>query len=161
MRGLALLPLLAGCLDRLGPTVGAEQFSACVDPNGSDSGDESLAPIDSDPATDVSFERDIRIGIFNRSDVHCVKCHTPGGANPIGLHLGGLDLSTYDTLMTGGFHSLGTAIIPDMPCESILVEKISPAPPFGARMPKDGPPYLSKTDAQTIIDWIAEGAHDN
>ncbi|HEY4239481.1 MAG TPA: c-type cytochrome domain-containing protein [Kofleriaceae bacterium] len=156
IRACALALLLAGCLDRLGPQVGAEQFSSCVDPNASgDDGDSLL------PDTPISFERDIRIGIFNRSDVHCVKCHTPGGATPVGLHMGGLDLSTYATLMAGGFHSMGTAIIPGMPCESILIEKISPAPPFGARMPKDGPPYLSDTDAETIIQWIAEGARDN
>ena len=32
---------------------------------------------------------------------------------------------------------------------------------FGARMPLDGPPYLSLTDLQLISDWIVEGAHDN
>jgi hypothetical protein len=38
------------------------------------------------------------------------------------------------------------------------VQKISAAPPFGARMPLDGPPFLSASQIQVISDWIAEGA---
>jgi hypothetical protein len=99
---------------------------------------------------------------MNRDSIHCVKCHTPGGATPVGLHVGGLDMTSYDTFIKGGVHSgNGLIAVPGKPCESIVVEKIGPAPPFGARMPKDGPPYLTAEDAQTIVDWIAEGAHDN
>lgn len=145
---IALLVTVSACLDQLGPEVGAKQFNTCVDE-------------DSDPSVSISFETDIRVGIFSRAEIHCVKCHTPGGATPIGLQLGGLDLSTYETLEHGGFHSATTIAIPGKPCESTIVQKISAAPPFGARMPKDGPPYLTAQDAQTIVDWIAEGAHDN
>ena len=144
----SLFTIVAGCLDQLGPDVGAKQFNTCVDE-------------DSDPATPISFERDIRQGIFNRPTIHCVKCHTPGGATPIGIMIGGLDLSTYDTLKHGGVHSATTIVIAGKPCESTIVQKISAAPPFGARMPKDGPPYLVAADAQIIVDWIAEGANDN
>ena len=35
------------------------------------------------------------------------------------------------------------------------------APPFGARMPRNGPPYLPASDVALITDWIIEGAHDN
>ncbi len=144
----AALALLTGCLSTLGPEVGPRQFVACTD-------------VDSDPAVAISFERDIRTGIFARADVHCVQCHTPGGATPIGIQIGGLDLSSYATMRHGGVQSGANVVLDGAPCTSILVEKIGTAPPFGARMPYDGPPYLAATDAQTIIDWIAEGAHDN
>lgn len=147
IRALILIAL-AGCLDELGPDVGAKQFNACND-------------ADSDPTTDISFERDIRQGIIASPAIHCAKCHTPGGATPIGLQIGGLDLSSYATLMRGGVHSATTIVLPGRPCESTIVQKIGAAPPFGARMPKDGPPYLVAAEAQIIVDWIAEGARDN
>ena len=43
----------------------------------------------------------------------------------------------------------------------MLVQKLGPAPPFGARMPRNGPPYLPASDVALITDWILEGAHDN
>ncbi len=145
---LVVLLVTTGCLEDLGPTVGAQQFNSCSND-------------DSDPAVAISFERDIRQGIINNPAIHCAKCHTPGGATPIGLMIGGLDLSSYATLSNGGFHSATTIVIPGKPCDSTIVQKISAAPPFGARMPKDGPPYLDAEQAQIIVDWIAEGANDN
>ncbi len=150
---LAVVVSSAGCLDQLGPEVGPLQVGS----NGSASGCDA----DSDPAVAISFERDIRVGLFARPDIHCVKCHTPGGDTPSGIMIGGLDLSSYTTLLRGGVHSATTIVVPGMPCESVLVEKIRGSPPFGARMPKDGPPYLASADIQIIADWIAEGAHDN
>jgi hypothetical protein len=52
-------------------------------------------------------------------------------------------------------------VIPGKPCDSIIVQKLGLAPPFGARMPYNGPPYLSAAELQLIRDWIAEGALDN
>jgi hypothetical protein len=147
VRATLLALACAGCLDTVGPDVGAPLRASC-------------SSVDSDPATDVHFDADIRIGIFGRADVHCTRCHTPGGATPIGLDVGGLDLSSEATLVEGGVH--GTAIVvPGDPCSSLLVQKLGEAPPFGARMPLDGPPYLDALDLQLISDWIAEGAHDN
>jgi hypothetical protein len=145
----AVLALAASaCLADLEPDVGAKLFNSCTGE-------------DSDPDHDVAFERDIRLGIMSRADVHCVACHTPDGATPVGVTIGGLDISSYATIALGGRHSAGTLVVPDDPCSSILLQKLGPAPPFGDRMPKDGPPYLTNADAQVIIDWIAEGARDN
>jgi hypothetical protein len=38
---------------------------------------------------------------------------------------------------------------------------VGEAPPFGARMPLNGPPFLDERDRQLLADWIAEGADDN
>jgi mono/diheme cytochrome c family protein len=136
---------LAGCLDPLEPELGPPVHARCVGE-------------DSDPATDVSFDQQIRRGIF---EAECVACHTPGGDSPIGLEVGGLDLSSYASVRAGGAITGDQAIIPGDPCASLLVQKLGEAPPFGGRMPLDGPPFLSATAQQTIIDWIAEGAADN
>jgi hypothetical protein len=88
---------------------------------------------------------------------------SPGGCMP--CHLGrvtsGLDLSTYDSMRAGGTNSGTNIIIPMKPCESILPQKLSPTPPFGSRMPFNGPPYFSASQLQVVRDWIAEGALDN
>lgn len=138
----------AGCLDTLGPEVGPLTQPRCFD-------------VDSDPGTDVGFDADIRLAIFDREDVHCTRCHTPGGETPIGLQVSGLDLSSLSTLRAGGIQSADAIVEPGSPCSSVLIQKLGQAPPFGARMPLDGPPYLSITDLQLISDWIVEGAHDN
>ena len=39
--------------------------------------------------------------------------------------------------------------------------ELGEGPPFGSRMPLDGPPYLEDVDLELIGDWIVEGAHDN
>jgi hypothetical protein len=80
-------------------------------------------------------------------------------------HLGrvtsGLDLSSYASMRRGGMNSGTNVIIPMKPCESILPGKLSPTPPFGSRMPFNGPPYFTATELQLVRDWIAEGALDN
>jgi hypothetical protein len=40
-----------------------------------------------------------------------------------------------------------------------LLQKIAEGPPFGSRMPLDGPPYLDEERQAVLADWIAEGAH--
>jgi hypothetical protein len=145
----ALVALVcAGCLDELGPEVGQLTQPRCVD-------------VDSDPETDVRFEADIRLAIFDRDDVHCTRCHTPDGETPLGIQVSGLDLTSLKTLRAGGIQSADAIIEPGAACGSVLIQKLGPAPPFGARMPLDGPPYLSIADLQVISDWIVEGARDN
>ena len=141
-----LLLLAAGCATDFAPDVGAPLHGACSD-------------ADSDPAHDVRFS-DV-VALFASSRAHCLHCHSPEGATPIGLDVGGLDLSEYDYLREGGVVSGTNIVIPGQPCESVLIEKASPAPPFGARMPLDGPPFLDAADAQLLADWIAEGAHED
>jgi hypothetical protein len=134
--------LAAGCLDAIGPDVGPVR-SSCTG-------------ADSDPSTDIDFERDIRVGIFQ---TYCDVCHSPAGATPIGLQIGGLDLSTHATLIEGGVHGATSIVVPGDACASILFQKVGPAPPFGGRMPLDRA-QLSPAHLQQLVDWIAEGAND-
>lgn len=141
MRRLAAV-LLAGCVE-LGPDVGALQQVPCDN-------------ADSAPAVPTSFETDIR-PIFLGAG-HCVACHTAGGRSPFGLEISGLDLANVETLLAGGAQSGASIVIRGRPCDSVLIQKLGPSPPFGARMPLDGPPYLDAQAIRTIADWIAEGA---
>lgn len=147
-RASALLAVLAtGCLDRFGPDVG---------PLASASSDAPACAGDSDPARTVSYHADLELGVFERGK--CNNCHTGNGS---GANQSGLQLGTYAELRTGGGRS-GTAIVVDGdPCASILVQKIETSPPFGRRMPYNGPPYLSAQDIALVRDWISEGARDN
>lgn len=145
-RGLAalLLPLVA-CVDAIGPEVGPLADNRCE-------------VTDSDPATSVSFAADVLAGALRRADTDCRRCHSAGGS---GLRDSGLDLGSYAALRLGGNRSRQTIVVAGDPCASVLVQKLGPAPPFGARMPRSGPPYLPASDVALITDWILEGAHDN
>lgn len=149
---LAILSLgLAGCLaTEIGPDVGAPSRERCVNE-------------DSDPAHEVSFQDDILFGIMFREDSEGVgcSCHNPASPSPIGIEIGGLELSSYQTLRAGGVNSGASIIVPGDACASIIVQKVGDGPPFGARMPFSGPPFLSLADQQVIRDWIIEGAIDN
>ena len=150
MRAAAAIALCAtGCLQAIAPDVGPLQTAT-------DGGTTTCSDADSDPATTVSFGSDIRGGVFHRGG--CTNCHTGDG---MGIQQSGLDLSNYATLRTGGGRSGARIVVDFMPCQSILAQKIQTAPPFGRRMPYDGPPYLSTSDIQLVQDWIAEGARDN
>ena len=140
--------LLSGCLDVLEPDVGPPVRELCRNE-------------DSDPDVDVSFERDIVVGIFSPLGADCHGCHTPEGDTPLGLEIGGLDLSNLTTLRAGGTVSRADIVIPGRPCDSILWQKVTAGPPFGGRMPLSGPPFLNAEQIRLIRDWIAEGARDN
>jgi hypothetical protein len=70
------------------------------------------------------------------------------------------DLATYASLRKGGAMSHENIIIPCKPCDSVLVQKLGPSPPFGVRMP-NLMPVLPDSDMALLRDWIAEGALDN
>lgn len=95
---------------------------------------------------EVSFQQQI-LPIFSHSG--CTGCH--GGSS-------GLSVGTVAALMTGGDH--GPAITPGDADGSLLVKKVSPAPPFGSRMPLGDAP-LSDTTIGLIKRWINEGAKNN
>jgi hypothetical protein len=61
----------------------------------------------------------------------------------------------------GGFHSGAQIVVAGDPCASIMYQKLSDAPPFGSRMPLNGPPFWTDDELQLLHDWIAEGASDN
>jgi hypothetical protein len=135
--------IAAGCFSPVAPDVGPIAHAPCSN-------------VDSDPAHDVSFATDVG-GLID--EYHCAHCHTPTGITPIGYEVTGFDLESYATLMAGARGN--PVVVPGQPCASVLVQKIGDAPPFGGRMPLDGPPFLEDEDVQLISDWIAEGASDN
>lgn len=142
MRAVVLaVVVLGGCLDAIGPDVGAPLAARCVDE-------------DSDPGTDVSFARDIQPLLKMR----CTSCHSPGG---LGFEIIGLDLTSFSALRAGGAVGGSSIVVPGQPCESIIIEKTGEGPPFGARMPLSGPPFLTDAQRALIHDWIAEGASEN
>jgi hypothetical protein len=140
---------VAGCIaERLEPDVGPLKTGLCK-------------PQDSNPEHDVSFRKEI-VPIFKRPPAMAgCSCHLPTSARTTGLQLTGLDLSSYKTLRRGGNQSGANVVIAHDPCNSLIVQKVSSGPPFGARMPSDGPPYLTPIEQTLISDWIAEGAIDN
>lgn len=148
---LVVVLLASGCLGGLEPDVGDPQRERCVNE-------------DSDPSVDVSFSRDIAAGLLHRGidtpGAGC-RCHLPAEPSPIGFELAGLDLSSYGGLRRGGVNSGATIVVPGQPCDSGIVLKLSEGPPFGSRMPQDGPPYLTDEEIQIVKDWIAEGALDD
>ena len=106
------------------------------------------APVPPVQTHTVSFSKDVR-PVFADPHVGCIGCH--GGTN-------NLFVGTVAGLLQGGLH--GPAVIPGNSAGSILVQKIGPNPPFGARMPYGGTP-LPDTTIQRIKDWIDQGALDN
>lgn len=116
---------------------------------------------DSDPSRTVSFARDLR-PLFDRPrTMGGCSCHTPTNGTPSGIELGGLDLGSVASLRQGGHISGAEIIVPGDPCRSLLLQKLGTTPPFGSRMPLDGPAYLTEDELALVHDWIAEGAEDN
>lgn len=140
---LALLVSLTSCA-QLEPDVGPLLAGSCDNR-------------DTDPDASVSFTKQIR-PLFDRTRGGC-GCHLPSSSGPgPGTQLSGLDLSSLASLRVGGVGSGPQIIVDGEPCASILYQKVSPAPPFGSRMPLDGPPFLTAGELQLLHDWIAEGA---
>lgn len=121
---------------------------------------ERCSNADTDPEALVRFSSDI-LPILHRDSAGCYPCHDPSEDDAVGFRNGGLDLSTYAAAKRGGFNSSQTIIVPGAPCSSVLYLKVSPGPPFGSRMPFDGPPYLTSLEQRLVHDWIAEGAKEN
>jgi len=142
---LAAALALAACA--LEPDVGARLAGTCDD-------------TDSNPRTAVSFAGDIR-PLTLRMPGGC-GCHLPSmtGAG-VGTQVSGLDLSSLATLRAGGLISGAKVVMAGQPCSSILYQKLSESPPYGSRMPLNGPPFFNATELALVHDWIAEGANDN
>lgn len=159
MKIASLLLVVAGCglgLDH-SPDIGALQAPDAPEP-GPPPDDASSMPTtiarctDSNPFVSVSFARDIR-PLTQKSPGGC-NCHNTNTTS-------GFNLGTYEALRRGGTNSGTRIIVPGKPCDSILVQKLGLAPPYGARMPYNGPPYFSAAELTLVRDWIAEGALDN
>ncbi|MGB5873893.1 MAG: c-type cytochrome domain-containing protein [Bacteroidota bacterium] len=104
------------------------------------------APSPTLPPGQVSFSQNV-LPIF--SSAGCTGCH---GGN------GGLNVGTVQQLMQGGNH--GPAVVAGNANSSVIIQKLSPNPPFGNRMPQGGP-YLSDNTVAVIRAWIDQGALDN
>ena len=141
----AALAAAGGC--SVMPDVGPRLAGTCDDSDGH-------------PGKSVSFTSDIHPLIF-RSAGGC-GCHlpTPNG-DGVGTQISGLNLSSLSTLRAGGVNSGMHMIIAGEPCSSIMYQKLSDAPPFGSRMPLNGPPFWNADELQLLHDWISEGANDN
>jgi hypothetical protein len=139
---------LSACIADVEPEVGPVRAGVCKSE-------------DSDPKTPVSYRMDL-LPLFMRpfGSAGC-GCHVPSSRRTSGIDATGFDVGSYTSFRRGGNASRDTAVIPGDPCESLVVQKISSAPPSGSRMPSDGPPYLSPKEIALISDWIAEGALDN
>ena len=118
---------------------------------------------DSDPAHTVSFAMQIR-PLMDRSNTDpnghgCIACHYSSQPTHQCTDVTGLDVASLGTLRQGGVISGASIIIPGMPCESALVQKLQGDYFVGLQMPKDGPQYWSSDEIQLVVDWIAEGAN--
>jgi hypothetical protein len=122
-------------------------------------GNDAGAPVgcrvkDSDTTREISFAKQVRPILAG------CGCHDPNDVDPFAILDSGLTIADYKTLREGG-HTTGAKIIVDgNACDSIILQKLGEMPPFGDRMPLDGP-YLSLADRTLISDWIVEGARDN
>jgi hypothetical protein len=108
--------------------------------------DQSVPPPPVSRTDSVSFQSQIQ-PIFQRYG--CFGCHAGSG---------GLFTQTVAQLLQGGDH--GPAVVAGKADVSILVQKLSPLPPFGERMPEGGP-YMPDSTLKVIKDWINQGAKDN
>ena len=154
MRPLFVLLILTACDIKYEPDVG--DLSAPDAMPADDSGELPAATgrcTDSDPSTTVSFAAHIR-PLLARSPGSCTGCHGTSATS-------GFSIVTYEALRTGGQVSGTRIVVAGKPCDSVLLQKLGPAPPFGTRMPYSGPPFYSAADLALVRDWIAEGAHDN
>jgi hypothetical protein len=76
----------------------------------------------------------------------CTNCH--GGSS-------GLFVSPYNNILTTGDH--GPVVVP-FDSNSIIVKKLKGTAGFGARMPRNGPPFLSDSEIRVFVQWIMNGA---
>jgi len=153
MRLWILALVLSGCeMFSYDPDVGLLE-PVPPDAGMSDGGPQTTGKCgDSNPGAAVSFSHDVR-PLTTRSPGGC-GCHQASTTS-------GFNLGSYESLRRGGMISGTHIIVPGDPCASILVQKLGLAPPFGSRMPYNGPPYFSATELQLVRDWIAEGAQNN
>lgn len=116
-------------------------------------------------AVPVRINIDFNTEIQPILSVACANCHTNGGSS------GGLDMNAgaaYANLVNVAASNGNAAmnrVTPGDPQASFLFKKTNctnlngmAGTPYGLRMPRSGPPYLSAADQARILDWIREGA---
>jgi hypothetical protein len=145
---VACIAAASGCIADVEPDVGPVRAGVCKSE-------------DSDPEHSVSYRNDLLPLFMRPFGAAGCGCHLPSSRRSSGIDATGFDVSSYTSFVRGGNSSRDTAIVPGDPCGSLVVQKVSSAPPAGARMPSDGPPYLTPKEIALLSDWIAEGAIDN
>jgi len=120
-----------------------------------DYGDAPTGPWLAGPPVDtVSFAAEIRDTLV----VRCV-CHSAAFAGSAG---GGMSMGSYSwNDVRNAIGPNGPIIIPKDGGSSNMYLKTTSTPPFGARMPQDGLPFLSLETQDVIREWINQGALDN
>ncbi len=104
----------------------------------------------------VSYSNDIR-AIINTAGCLTAGCHGPV------LPGSRFSMITYESSFQPGeeAEALGVCpIVPGDPEASFVIEKLSPNPGFGVRMPLNRDP-LSDEQIELIATWIREGAPNN
>lgn len=152
--GLAgLVPLtvlifaLAGCGGDTSESVQPIQDAGSVTAGDTDAtAQPDAAPDTSDAPSAITFATHI-LPLFERTG--CTGCH--GDEVAKGDHR----LHTLEALTTTGPHA--PVIVPCRPDESVLIQKLEDAPPFGERMPQGGP-YYGADEMAMLRKWIADGA---
>lgn len=109
---------------------------------------------DSEPLGEISYTDQIQESIFIFS-CSTAACHDASSA-------GGLDLTSYATLIVGG--NTGSVIQPGAAEQSPLIWSIEGRDQFGGLvsiMPPKGLSTLTRSEINIIKDWIDQGAKDN
>lgn len=118
----------------------------------SDSGAEPES-VDKDQTMEtmpVSFIADIQPVL--QSSCGSVGCHGLATAS-------GYSVADYESITGSADH--GPVVVAGFADSSNLYLKLLDPPPFGGRMPANGPPYLSESTISLIHSWISQGAEDN
>lgn len=107
------------------------------------------APLTETPATDANAPATISFAanVMPILEAKCIKCHGVETTKE------GLNLLTYDNLMSGSFN--GPVLIPGNADESLMVLLI-----VRGKMPNRGT-KATPEELQTIIDWVDQGALNN
>jgi hypothetical protein len=102
------------------------------------------------PAKVISYTKDVAPIL----EKFCATCHNADEDHPSQLFL-----DSYETLMKGGKH--GKAIQPGNSTESLLLQKMNPAPPFGKKMPPSKKLVPTAGQIEILRQWIEQGAKKN
>jgi hypothetical protein len=86
------------------------------------------------------------------------SCDGPGCHNSI-PGVGNFSVVNYVEVVNGG--SAGTGIVAGDTANSIVYQKLLNPPPFGSRMPLDGPPFFAQSTLDSIVMWILDGAPES
>jgi len=159
LRGVAFLVLLNACSD-LDPIVGPRIVASSGDGT-----PQSDGGVKSARDGGISFREQLRPILdrapkdaINGRGKGCKNCHDSSEASHVGIDFGGFDSGTLGALREGGGSTGRRIIVPGRPDQSAFIQKLTGKYPIGARMPKNGPPFLGDDEIELFSQWIREGA---